>query len=253
MPNIPAVTPGAPTAFKRCSTCKDPIGFETAYFLCSVSTCNRKRLTLVFCSLSCWESHQADARHRDAGAIEERSPTAAAWAREQAEERRKTEGRDAPGAVVLKKVTGVGSLDALVVASKLKEYIHGRAQMNLSDRALGVLSDHLRALSDQAILAAGRDGRKTVLDRDVLPLTSRGLESLATGAGDPDDRPGEELVVVSKLKAWIKARAGMSTSDAVSPVLSAHLRKLARKAIRLAGTEDRKTVLDRDFTVAIGK
>jgi histone H3/H4 len=240
--------------YRRCSTCKDPIGFETNHFLCSVSTCNRKRLTLVFCSLSCWESHHSDARHRDAGAVETRSPSVAEWEREQAEEQRKEDAKEpTPGPVALRRVVGVASLDALVIASKLKEYIFKRAGMNTSDRAVGLLSDHLRELADRAIAAAGGDGRRTVMDRDVLPLTARGSESLATGSSDPDDHPGEVLVVVSKLKGYVKARSGMNTSDAVPGVLSAHLRRLARKAIRNAGTDDRKTVFDRDFVAALPK
>ena len=55
------------------------------------------------------------------------------------------------------------------------------------------------------------------------------------------------LVVVSKLKAYVKARSGMSTSDGAVDVLSAHLRKLCDKAIRHAATAGRKTIMDRDF------
>jgi histone H3/H4 len=241
-------------AFKRCSTCKDPIGFETRYYLCSVSTCNRKRMTLVFCSVACWDAHQADARHRDAGAEEARSPTAAEWAREQALEKEKVSTKnEGGGAVQMHRVTGAASLDILVIAAKLKDYIRLRAGMSMADRALGLLSDHLRQLCDQAISAAGRDGRRTIMDRDVTPLITRGLESLATGAGDPDDRVDDVLIVTSKLKAYVKARAGMNTSDSVPLVLSSHVRSLARQAIRYAGTDDRKTVLDRDFSRALSR
>ena len=62
-----------------------------------------------------------------------------------------------------------------------------------------------------------------------------------------DGVPKEVLVVVSKLKAYVKARSGMSTSDGVIDVLSAHLRKLCDEAIAHAGTAGRKTVMDRDF------
>lgn len=62
-----------------------------------------------------------------------------------------------------------------------------------------------------------------------------------------DGLPKEVLVVVSKLKAYVKARSGMSTSDGAIDVLSAHLRKLCDQAIRHAGTAGRKTVMDRDF------
>jgi histone H3/H4 len=43
----------------------------------------------------------------------------------------------------------------------------------------------------------------------------------------------------------------MNTSDSVAGVLSAYLRRLARGAIRKAGTDDRKTVLDRDFVQVV--
>lgn len=210
-------------------------------------------MTLVFCSLSCWESHQADARHRDAGAMEARSPTAAAWAKEQSESEAREAERKGPSDVSLQKVKGLDALETLVVASKLKDYIRERADMSTSDRVLGVLSDHLRSLSDHAILAAGKDGRRTAMDRDYLPLVTKGTGALATGAPEVDDRPAEVLVVVTKLKAYVKARGGMNTSDSVVPVLSAYLRRLARKAIRIAGADDRKTVLDRDVLLAIEK
>jgi hypothetical protein len=51
-----------------------------------------------------------------------------------------------------------------------------------------------------------------------------------------DGLPKDVLVVVSKLKAYVKARSGMSTSDGAIDVLSAHLRKLCDRAIRHAGT-----------------
>jgi histone H3/H4 len=244
----------APTSYRRCSTCKDPIPFDTKYFRCSVSTCNRKKMTLVFCSISCWDAHQADARHRDAGAEEERSPTAAAWAKELAEEKQKTESKaEGAGPVAMNKVVGAASLDILVVAQRFKDYIRYRASMATSDRALGLLSDHLRQLADRAIENAGRDGRRTVMDRDVSPLVTRGSESFATGDKDTEDKSDEAMIVTSKFKAYIKARSGMNTSDGVVPLFSSYLKRLARGAIQRAGAEDRKTVLDRDFTAVIAK
>lgn len=55
------------------------------------------------------------------------------------------------------------------------------------------------------------------------------------------------LIVVSKLKKYIRARSGMNTSDGVMAVLSDHLRKVCELAIRHAAEDGRKTVLDRDF------
>ena len=57
--------------------------------------------------------------------------------------------------------------DILIVISKLKKYIKDRSGMNCSDAVAEMLSDHVRVLCDDAIRAAARDERKTVLDRDV--------------------------------------------------------------------------------------
>jgi len=58
--------------------------------------------------------------------------------------------------------------------------------------------------------------------------------------------PKDILVVVSKLKKYIKARSGMNTSDGVMSRLSDHVRWVADQAIRSAAQDERKTVLDRD-------
>ena len=58
---------------------------------------------------------------------------------------------------------------------------------------------------------------------------------------------GEVLIVVSKVKAYIKARSGMNTSDAVSEALSNVVRKACDDAIARAKADGRKTVMDRDL------
>ena len=60
--------------WSHCSVCKRPIPFGAIYYRCSVSTCNRKRRTLVFCSMDCWDAHLPDANHRSPYAIEENAP-----------------------------------------------------------------------------------------------------------------------------------------------------------------------------------
>ncbi|MGC4067775.1 MAG: hypothetical protein QM784_24615 [Polyangiaceae bacterium] len=164
--------------FRKCSTCKDPIGFEQKYYTCSVSTCNRPRLALYFCSLPCWEAHVPEARHRDAWAEEQRSPTRDAWLEQRASE---SSGASTPADAsrTARIVTGlpaqesndaVDSDEILVVVSKLKKYVRDQSGMNTSDGAMTVLSNHLRALARQAIRHAAEDGRKTVMDRDFLPF-----------------------------------------------------------------------------------
>jgi hypothetical protein len=59
--------------------------------------------------------------------------------------------------------------------------------------------------------------------------------------------PQEILVVVSKLKAYIRDQSGMSTSDAVAELLSDRLRRLCDQAIRSAQRDGRRTVMERDF------
>jgi histone H3/H4 len=64
------------------------------------------------------------------------------------------------------------------------------------------------------------------------------------------NEPQEEksiLVVVSKLKSYIRSVSGMSTSANVAPRLSDAIRSLCDQAIEKAKAEGRKTVMDRDF------
>jgi histone H3/H4 len=57
--------------------------------------------------------------------------------------------------------------EVLIVVSKMKKYIRDRSGMNTSDAVAEALGDHVRSICDDAIRNAARDGRKTVLDRDV--------------------------------------------------------------------------------------
>ncbi len=66
-------TSGAP-AWRECSTCKKPIRTGQKYFVCSVSTCNKKRGGYVFCSVDCWDAHLPLVNHREAWAVEETAP-----------------------------------------------------------------------------------------------------------------------------------------------------------------------------------
>jgi histone H3/H4 len=55
------------------------------------------------------------------------------------------------------------------------------------------------------------------------------------------------LVVVSKVKAYIREKAGMNTAGSVAAVLSDRVRQLIDQAIENAKNDKRKTVKDRDF------
>jgi hypothetical protein len=166
---------GPTTAFwRRCSSCKNSIGFERVYWVCNVSTCNRKRTGLVFCTVSCWDAHLSVMRHRESWSEERRSPTRAEWEREQAEERAKAgDGEAAPAREPQRRIVASPpppekNLDKeiLVVVSKLKAYVRARAEMNTSDNVAELLSERLRTLCDEAIRRARKEGRKTLMDRD---------------------------------------------------------------------------------------
>lgn len=63
--------------------------------------------------------------------------------------------------------------------------------------------------------------------------------------------PRDVLIVMSKLKNYIKAKSGMRTSDGVTEPLSDHLRLICTAAIRSAGANERSTVLARDIEAAL--
>jgi len=155
------------TPWRRCSACKKPIAVGAVYWACNVSTCNQKRTALAFCSVSCWEVHLPGANHREAWAVERRAPKTPESGREPAAESSGTRRivRGAPA-----RATEGPPREVLIVASRLKDYVRARAGYNTSDGVLDPLSDIVRRVVDQAIENARRDGRITVLDRDVPDL-----------------------------------------------------------------------------------
>ena len=56
-----------------------------------------------------------------------------------------------------------------------------------------------------------------------------------------------DVDVASKLKAYVRARSGMNTSEAVLDELSRIVREHTDRAIEHARLEGRRTVMDRDF------
>lgn len=59
--------------------------------------------------------------------------------------------------------------------------------------------------------------------------------------------PRDILIIASRLKEYVTARADYNTSASVMDVLSDHVRVITDRAIDNARAEGRKTVLDRDF------
>lgn len=167
--------------WRKCSSCKKEIGLNTKYYECSVSTCTGQRTGYVFCSVPCWEVHLPGARHRDAGAIEKKSPSQSAPSQptevlsggassSQPQRRIIVNASSAGGGVSLSQPSGVKKSamehEVLVVVSKMKQYIRDISEMNTSEEVCQKLSDLIRRQCDQAVENARADGRKTVMARD---------------------------------------------------------------------------------------
>ncbi len=171
------------SAWAVCNSCKGDIDFDQVHYVCSVSTCNRKGTDFRFCSVECWDAHVPAMRHRDAWAEEKRSPTRAQWEKERAaagddDDAPKPAASARPSAIPRPSVFDDDSdgpplnengvpYDVLVVVSKLKSYVRARSGMNTSDTVMDVLSDYLRRICDEGIRRANREGRKTLMDRDL--------------------------------------------------------------------------------------
>lgn len=146
---------GIASYWRKCGSCKKEIGFNTVYQLCNVSSCRK----LVFCSVDCWNLHNPVMNHKSSWAEENRSPKT--MESEESSPRR---------IIVASKSTLEKSNDEnfeiLIVASKLKQYIKDKYDMNTSANVLDALSSDVRRLTDRAVGKARADGRKTVMDRD---------------------------------------------------------------------------------------
>lgn len=157
--------------WRKCSTCKKEIGLNSKYYECSVSTCTGQRTGYVFCSVSCWEVHLPGARHRDAGAVEKKSPNTPAS---------EVPEVSAPKRIIVSQPTTSPSLstpsaaakkspmsnEVLVVVSKMKQYIRDISEMNTSEDVNQIISEMIRVECEKAITKARADGRKTVMARD---------------------------------------------------------------------------------------
>jgi histone H3/H4 len=165
--------PSAETAFwKKCSSCKKPIPFESPYFVCSVSTCNTKKLGLAFCSVGCWDAHLGFANHRSADAVEERAPTASAFAEEQALTASSPDNQRPQRRIVTAQTTASGrtpdAIDTLVVVSKVKKFVKDASEFNTSQCCIDALTDKIVEICRQGIENARVAGRKTVMGRDIV-------------------------------------------------------------------------------------
>ena len=61
---------------------------------------------------------------------------------------------------------------------------------------------------------------------------------------------GEQLVVASKVKAYIKSKGGMNTASSLLVALTEQVQRVCDQAIENARSDGRKTVMDRDISGA---
>ncbi|MEO8549119.1 MAG: hypothetical protein ABI678_04080 [Kofleriaceae bacterium] len=165
----------------KCTACKNPIPFNETHWVCSVSTCNRPKFPLVFCTVSCWDSHVADARHRESWAVEARAPSKATWEADHASHPAPPPKPVVPAAPVVRRIVGDSPSAPVAAPSSVATNSPGALHlqevvdndilivvgMSCADAVTDVLSEHVRAICDESIRAAGRAERKTVLERDV--------------------------------------------------------------------------------------
>jgi hypothetical protein len=147
--------------WRKCSVCKKSISHGASYHNCSVSNCRKS----VFCSVSCWDVHSGVMNHKSAGAEENIAP----------HEGEATE-TSAPRRILVKSsgtspsITQSYPREILIVASKLKDYVRQKHELNTSSNVMEKLSDLVRILADNACDNAKAEGRKTLMDRDFQGL-----------------------------------------------------------------------------------
>jgi histone H3/H4 len=162
------------------------------------------------------------ARHKDAAAVEAHAPTYEQWKAELGDDAVAPRAAVATGASASPS-SGASSSSATLTATA------ARTPPTPEQQAAAVAA----ARSPQRVIAR-----------------PAGAAGGALGGAKPtykDSLESEILVVVSKMKNYVKERADMSTSDSVATVLSDKIRRLCDRAIENARADGRKTVMDRDF------
>ncbi len=169
--------------WKKCSSCKKEIPFESIYQICSVSTCQHKRKGFQFCSVQCWDSHLGFANHREAWALEKKSPTKSefrSFSETESLSSSSSSTRAAKRTIIdnlnntsptspnsqAKKASSIKT-DTLVVVSKVKKLIKDQSGFNTSQCCIDALTKKVIEEVLKAIEESRKLERKTVMGRDV--------------------------------------------------------------------------------------
>lgn len=81
----------------------------------------------------------------------------------------------------------------------------------------------------------------------IMVSGAPGSTSTIAPSTHKNSTPQEVLIIASRLKDYIQAKADYNTSASVMEVLSDYLRLLCDRGIDNARAEGRRTVMDRDF------
>lgn len=142
------------TEWRKCSVCKKSIELASDYYVCSISTCRKS----AFCSVECWDVHNGVMSHKSAGAMDAKAPSVLEEENPSTPRRFIVNQSSTPKANVPNEI--------LIVASKLKDYVREKHELNTSANVMEKLSDIVRDVVDQAVEKAKSEGRKTLMDRD---------------------------------------------------------------------------------------
>lgn len=107
------------------------------------------------------------------------------------------------------------------------------------------IMSHKSAGADEYESPSKSEYIKSLSAEPKVRMVKSATSSSNTSLADADTE--DILVVVSKLKAYVKARADLNTSADVMPELSRIIREECDKAIESARRDGRKTVMARDF------
>lgn len=148
--------------YRKCSSCKKEIGFGKIYQVCEVTSCRKHG----FCSVNCWNLHNEVMNHKSAGAIEARAPFTPLQESDSQPRRIIVTPNKAETTSTTNGKTTSMDAEILIVASKLKQYVKEKYDLNTSADVMEVLSNIVRKKADEACLHALESGRKTLMDRD---------------------------------------------------------------------------------------
>ncbi len=149
--------------WRRCGSCKKEIPYNSEYQACGVSGCQK----FAYCSIDCWSLHNSIMNHKSGWCEDRVSPKSDANDIQSTPVKRIIVSNAKPQESSLGQMkSSENDSEILIVASKLKQYIKDKHDLNTSADVMEALSSIVRRLTDQAVIKAKSDNRKTLMKRD---------------------------------------------------------------------------------------